>query len=192
MGLHQARDGGLQVLVIAASQTNRIKAARLAGLGACLAVLLSVTAQSAAYAEEVYAVYFRSDRCPNCIILDPELERARSATADLPVTHLTLDLDASAPDYDRAMFALLDRGMADLYNSYLGLTGVVFLVNPHTGVPFDCLTRRETAADLAARLEMASARMQQSGAAEPSDEIGAGCPAPLRRLPDGRLLGSRG
>lgn len=179
------------MLVIASPETARIKWVCVAVLGACFAVLLSATAQPAAYAEEVYAVYFRGDRCPNCIILDPALESARSATRDLPIAHLTLDLDASASDYDRAMFALLDRGMADLYNAYLGLTGVVFLVDPSSGLPFDCLTRRETAADLAARLEMASARMQQPAAAGQSHEIGAGCPAPLRRLPDGSVLGGR-
>lgn len=157
--------------------------------GACVAVLTSAGSPSAAHADPVYAVYFRSDRCPNCIILDPALDRARSVTSDLQIAHLTLDLDASASEFDQAMFALLDRGMADLYNSYLGLTGVVFLVDPETGMPFDCLTRRETVTDLVTRLETASMR-QQSGRAEPADAIGTVCPPPLRRLPDGRYWGS--
>jgi hypothetical protein len=160
-------------------------------LGAGLVVLISAAAQSAAQAETLYAVYFRSDRCPNCIILDPELEHARSITGALPIRHITLDLDASASEYDQAMLALIDRGMADLYNSYLGLTGIVFLVDPETGLPFDCLTRRETRDDLASRLEMASASLQQAGRAGPRHAIGSLCPAPLRRLPDGRIIGDR-
>jgi hypothetical protein len=162
-----------------------------AALGAGLAVLISAAAQSAAQAETLYAVYFRSDRCPNCIILDPELEHARSATGALPILHITLDLDVSASEYDQAMFALIDRGMADLYNSYLGLTGVVFLVDPETGLPFDCLTRRENRDGLAARLQMASASLHQAGPAEPRHAIGSRCPPPLRRLPDGRFMGER-
>lgn len=87
------------------------------------------------------------------------------------------------------MFALIDQGMADLYNSYLGLTGVVFLIDPTTGLPFDCLTRRQNTQELVARLEVAISRPYQTGRSEQSEVIGTVCPLPLRRLPDGRLFG---
>jgi hypothetical protein len=177
--------------VINLRRKSRLEILCFTALGAGLAVLISAAAQSAAQGETLYAVYFRSDRCPNCIILDPALEHARSITGALPILHLTLDLDVSASEYDQAMYALIDRGMADLYNSYLGLTGVVFLVDPDTGLPFDCLTRRQNRDDLAARLERASTRMGQSGSAARSDAIGGVCPAPMRRLPDGRILGDQ-
>jgi len=158
---------------------------------ALLGVLASTPAQASAHDADMYAVYFRSDRCPNCIILDPELAEARSATSQLPIRHITLDLDASASEYDEAMFALIDRGMADLYNAYLGLTGVVFLIDPGTGLPVDCLTRRQNASGLADRLESALVQTQQSDQVLDPDVIGRLCPPPLRRLPDGRMFGAR-
>ena len=138
---------------------------------------------------DLYAVYFRADFCGNCRVLDPELAAARAASRDLPVRHLTLDLDAPAEDYDAVMFAMLDRGLADLYNAYLGLTGVVFLIAPDTGLPVDCLTRQDNADRIVLRLEHALGVVRSQGPQAREPVIGSICPAPMRALPQGRVYG---
>ncbi|MEO1038854.1 MAG: hypothetical protein AAFX09_04855 [Pseudomonadota bacterium] len=159
-------------------------------LMAGLLVLLGATPVNAqSHDADLYAVYFRSDNCPNCLILDPQLIEAREATARLPIRHLTLNLDDAAEDYDAVMFAMLDRGLADLYNAYLGLTGVVFLIAPDTGLPVDCLTRRDDAERQAQRLENALGQVYSRAPDERTPVVGSQCPPPLRTLPGGRVFG---
>lgn len=154
-----------------------------------LAGVLSAPALSQVPDAEIYAVYFRSDSCPNCLILDPELENARAATADLAIRHLTVDLDAPSDEYYRVLFALMDSGLADIYNAYLGLTGIVFLVDPATRLPVDCLTRREDAASLSSRMRRALSRVREPETSVHEDIVGSRCPRPLRRLPSGAAYG---
>ena len=140
--------------------------------------------------EDLYAVYFRSDACPNCLILDPALADARAQTADMPIKHITLDMSASSEHYDAAMYAMLDRGLADLLNSYLGLTGIVFLLDPETALPVDCLTRLDDTPRLIQRLRIALEEVGGDRTDPGASAIGSTCPSPLRELPDGRIYGS--
>ncbi len=156
---------------------------------AWIAGVLAAPALSQVYDAEIYAVYFRSDSCPNCLILDPELESARTATADLAIRHLTVDIDAPSDEYYRALFSLMDSGLTDFYNAYLGLTGVVFLVDPATRLPVDCLTRREDAAGLSSRMRSALRRVREPETSVHGDIFESRCPRPLRRLPSGEMYG---
>ena len=167
-----------------------MRATLLTLLAATLMAAFIPPAQAQHPDEALYAVYFRSDNCPNCLILDPEFDLAKSETTHLPIKHITLDISASEEVYTNAMYAMMDRGMADLFNSYLGLTGVIFLIDPQTHLPVGCLTRRFGADGLKAHLQGAVAAVQ-SGDVPPAQSVtGTSCPRPMRALPNGRIYGA--
>ncbi len=159
-------------------------AAPIAALVAALSVLLAAPAAGqSAYPGEVYAVYLRSDACPNCLVVDPALDAAKARIDDPGVVHFTLDLDDPPERFAAVRGALLDRGLADFYNAYLGLTGAVFLIAADSGRPVDCLTRRDSAAAMSAALGGALAYVRDTPPARRIDVIGTACPPPMRSVP---------
>ena len=156
-------------------------------IASCLALLAMLAAAPAAaqsaYPGEIWAVYLRSDACPNCLVVDPALADAKTRFDDADVVHFTLDLDDPPERFAAVRGALLDRGLADFYNAYFGLTGAVFLIAADTGRPVDCLTRRDSAAAMAAAFDGALAYVRETRPGRRIDVIGTACPPPMRSVP---------
>ncbi|WP_323763224.1 thioredoxin domain-containing protein [Maricaulis sp.] len=131
------------------------------------------------------AVYFRADWCGNCRVLEPVYHSAQGLlqASSVEVEFLTLDLTASADAYDAAMFSMLDHRMGDIYNRYLGITGIVFIAASDSGELLDCITRRDSATVMLARFERALERVQAEQSGVRHDPVGASCPPALRALP---------
>jgi hypothetical protein len=151
-----------------------------------IAVLLVLLATSPIGAQErdlVYAMYFRSDWCPNCRILEPNLHVARQSSRHLPVGYVVVDLSASDHDYEIVLYDLLDKGLARHYNQYLGLTGFVMYVAADTAEVIDCVSRLNDADAIIhiATRAVETVRTTPPGSRSP-DRSGA-CPPPLRDPP---------
>ncbi|WP_417482112.1 hypothetical protein [Maricaulis sp.] len=148
--------------------------------------LLSGLLTSPAAAEDpdlVYGIYFRSDWCPNCAILEPSLEDARARSQDLPLELLVIDLSAGEADFQLALGEVLDRGLARHYNQYFGLTGFVLYAAADTGEVLDCVTRLHDA-DAIVRVENHVVEAVRSR--PPHDRAPGGaalCPPPMRAPP---------
>jgi thiol-disulfide isomerase/thioredoxin len=131
----------------------------------------------------VYAMYFRSDWCPNCRILEPNLHSARQASSDLPVGYVVVDLSANDHDYEIVLYDLLDKGLARHYNQYLGLTGFVMFVASDTSEVIDCVTRLNDADEI---VQIAARAVDAVRTTQPGERSPNGldmCPPPLRDPP---------
>ena len=153
----------------------------LAGLGSTM----WSDARADGHSPELVAVYFRADWCSNCRILDPVYQEAQSVIADTGprVEMFSLDSTASAEAFDAAMFAMLDRRMADIYKGYVGVTGIVFIAAADSGELLDCITRRDSVSTMVARFERASEQISQTEPGHRASPIGMACPPMIRALP---------
>tara|TARA_R110002072_G_scaffold10833_10_gene50147 strand:- start:731 stop:1264 length:534 start_codon:yes stop_codon:yes gene_type:complete len=131
----------------------------------------------------VYGIYFRSDWCPNCAILEPSLDEVRARSQELPLELMVVDLSAGEAEFQLALGEVLDRGLARYYNQYFGLTGFVLYAAADTGEVLDCVTRLHDA-DAIMRVE---ARAIEAVRTRPPNERAPGgialCPPPMRAPP---------
>jgi hypothetical protein len=98
----------------------------------------------------LHLVYFRSDVCPACVTLEANITQAgltllESWAADPGVELLVVDLSAPQEEFDTATFALVDRGLAKIYNGYLGITGLIAIAPSGSPAPVACLNLRHDA-----------------------------------------------
>ncbi|WP_417470483.1 hypothetical protein [Maricaulis sp.] len=158
----------------------------VAAVCALVLSLLSGLLTSPAAAEEpdlVYGIYFRSDWCPNCAILEPMLDEARARSPDLPLELLVIDLSAGEAEFQLALGAVLDRGLARYYNQYFGLTGFVLYAAADTGEVLDCVTRLHDA-DAIMRVESHAVDAVRNRPPHARTPGGAAlCPPPMRAPP---------
>jgi len=144
---------------------------------------LAVTPAAAEAPDLVYGIYFRSDWCPNCVILEPSLDEARARSRELPLELLVIDLSAGEAEFQLALGAVLDRGLARYYNQYFGLTGFVLYAAADTGEVLDCVTRLHDA-DAIVRVENHAVEAVRSRLPHERAPGGAAlCPPPLRAPP---------
>lgn len=127
-----------------------------------LAGLLAAIAHAApaqTSAPLVKAVYFHADWCPNCKLLDPIYQKAKSETKDLPVQFIRLDFTNNAT-WDASMQLAMDDDIVSTYNAYAPSTGFVILAAADTGERITCLHRLQTAEVMVADLKQAVKQVQ--------------------------------
>ena len=151
-----------------------------------IAVGWAVPGHVAAHAEdgaEVRALYFSSDWCANCVILEPNYNAARERLGDMPIDYLEIDLSAPQNEFQASLNDVLDKRLAWFYNSYLGITGFVVFIAADTTEPIDCVTRvhNSDAIERVARRAVAAVRDLPPGERAPGGILM--CPPVARQAP---------
>lgn len=100
-------------------------------------------------AAAVHLIYFRSDQCGACVELEGRFLHQQPDVLsgwrnDPRVEMLVVDLHADPAEFDRTLYALIDRGLAPIYNGYLGLTGLIVVAQTGGTQPTACLNIRHT------------------------------------------------
>lgn len=146
-------------------------------LGVC-AALLAGPAAAAPTQPVLYAVNFTASWCPNCRISDPALKKALLTLADPAIEEVRIDTSTDAT-WDASTQRAVDKGVVQVHNMYLGVTGLIVLTAADTGERIACLTARIDAAAMAQMIARAKARV----AAAPPGQRFTGdllCPPPRR------------
>jgi len=88
----------------------------------------------------LYVVNFTADWCPNCKILDPNLDAALLALGDDRVAHVELDM--TDPKRTQVAFDRVNGTvLGGVYGDYVGVTGLAVMVAADSGRNIDCATR---------------------------------------------------
>lgn len=134
----------------------------------------------------VRALNFTAEWCPNCRILEPNLDAALAAMPQGRAQRVDLDVTAfrtGTPEEASAALARVRAQLAEakasvLWEYYAGITGVVVLVAADTGEPLACFTRLQDEAAMTARLAQAILRTQEekAGARYKAGTVPQGCP----------------
>jgi len=132
----------------------------------------------------VHIVYLRSDVCPACTALEQKLAAAPTNplevwAADPRIELLVVDLNATEAEFNKTAYALVDRGIAPIYNGYFGLTGLMAVAQTGADAPIACLSHQY---DPQAMISIVS-RIADRIAAGERPEAGSDpfCPAYLNR-----------
>lgn len=134
-------------------------------------------------------INFTADWCPNCLVLNPEINAALQAFPAGEVELVNLDMTTagrSASDNEkRAAFAdalhLADSHQAAyLWAWYGGATGIATIISADNGEPISCLNRLLDADAIEARLHEASIISQRRAPGTRMPE-GPNCPPPLNQ-----------
>jgi thiol-disulfide isomerase/thioredoxin len=146
-----------------------------------LAALVAVIALTAAAPAPpvVYAVNFTASWCPNCRLSDPALKKALLNLADPAIEEVRIDT-SNDQTWDASTQRAVDKGVVQVHNMYLGVTGLIVLTAADTGERVSCLTARIDADAMALLISRAKARVQSTppGQRFTGDLL---CPAPPRR-----------
>lgn len=124
----------------------------------------------------VKAVYFHADWCPNCKLLDPIYQKAKSDAKDLPVQFIRLDF-TNNQTWDASMHLALDDDIVGTYNAYAPSTGFVILAAADTGERITCLHRLQTEAVMVEEIKRAVKSVQQKAPGH-RGQAGVLCPTP--------------
>jgi thiol-disulfide isomerase/thioredoxin len=130
-------------------------------------LLLALTLPAQAETVLVRVLNFTADWCPNCRILEPNLDAAlaampqgRAQRIDLDVTAFRTGTSQEASEALVDVKAKLAQAKADvLWEYYAGITGVVVLVAADTGEPLRCFSRLQDEAAMTAGLADAILRV---------------------------------
>lgn len=140
------------------------------------------------HAEPVLKIInFTADWCPNCRILNPEIDAALKEFPASEVQLVNLDMTtagrSASDDEKRAAFsealALAEQNdAAYLWAWYGGATGIAAIISADNGEPISCLNRLLDAKAIEGRLREASiiAQRRAPGTRMPN---GPDCPPPL-------------
>lgn len=89
---------------------------------------------------DLYLVTFTAEWCPNCKVLDPEVEKALATFNDDEVTHVVLDM-TNATTREESFERVDGTILAGVYGDHLGVTGLALLTAPDSGEKIGCITR---------------------------------------------------
>lgn len=144
-----------------------------------LVAAFMLTAAAPAPKPELYAVNFTAAWCPNCRISDPALSRALKAVSSPAVEEVRIDI-TNDKTWDVSTERVIAKGVIDVHNTYLGVTGLIVLTAADTGERVSCLTARVDAEAMAILINRALARVRATppGKRDVNDAL---CPPPPRR-----------
>ena len=133
-----------------------------------LALLLSASTARAGTVEvegqggpDLYVVKVHADWCGSCKALAPILDEVRQAAADESVLFLTLDVtDAALTAQARLLSAALE--IEEIFKAN-NKTGLVLLVDPAENTLLELLTRKNSAAEMTARIQAHLAALAEAG-----------------------------
>jgi len=99
------------------------------------------------------AVFFYSNWCGACQVLEPKLEAAKPAFADRPVDFVKFDFSFALVK-GKALLALAkEKNLSNVYAKNKGKTGFLLLVDPATETVLDVITMRDSVAVIAATID---------------------------------------
>lgn len=103
----------------------------------------------------VYALVFAADWCSTCKELDPKLQPVMTASGDLPVEFVMLDLTDEVTTAEAAATAE-SLGAADLFEANAGKTGYVALVSSETGEVVGRILATDSEEEMTQKLQAAT------------------------------------
>ena len=109
---------------------------------------------------DLYVVKVHADWCGSCKALAPILDEVRQAVASEPVLFLKLDVtDDALTAQSRLLSAALD--IEEIFKAN-NKTGLVLLVDPAGNTLLEVLTRKNSAAEMTAKIQGHLAAMEQA------------------------------
>lgn len=151
----------------------------------CLLALIALVMPALANAEPILKIInFTADWCPNCRILNPELDAALQEFPSGSIKLVKLDMtyagrSASADQKNEAFANAINTANSHqagyLWDWYGGVTGIAVIISADNGEPISCVNRSHDMAAIVAYLREADiiSRRRPPGLRMPE---GADCP----------------
>jgi thiol-disulfide isomerase/thioredoxin len=112
-----------------------------AALSLMLAAFFMPTTVQAYGEPDMYVVMFRSDTCPPCRIVEPNLHKALTNLSDPRIEYVTFDRSNRATSLQSEHRAF-DRSLVRQYNKWLGMTGFAAIIDGDTKRTLGCVNVR--------------------------------------------------